>query len=136
MATPQNLALLAGRIFVSAIFIYDATLIARFPDENHSFIQSFGVPGSLLWPAALLQLAGGVMLLLGLGTRLAAIALATFCALTALIFHSNLGDVTEAIQFGKDFGLAGGFLCLAAAGAGGWSLDARLGTDFWPVGRR
>ena len=28
-------------------------------------------------------------------------------------------------QFGKDIGLAGGFLLLAAAGAGRWSLDAR-----------
>jgi putative oxidoreductase len=55
--------------------------------------------------------------------------------LTALTFHRNLVDLTELIQFGKDFGLAGGFLLLAAGGAGDWSLDARLRTDFWPLSR-
>jgi putative oxidoreductase len=135
MVALRNLALLTGRIFMAAIFVYDATLIARFPDDNHSFIQSFGVPGFLLWPAALLQLAGGLLIVVGLASRLAAVALAGFCVLTALIFHNNLADVMEAIQFGKDVGLAGGFLFLAAAGAGAWSLDARLGTDCWPFDR-
>jgi uncharacterized membrane protein YphA (DoxX/SURF4 family) len=59
-----------------------------------------------------------------------------FCVLTALTFHHNLADLTELIQFGKDFGLVGGFLFLAAGGAGDWSLDARLRTDFWPLSRR
>jgi len=84
----------------------------------------------------LLQFAGGLLIVLGLFTRIAALAFAGFCLLTALIFHRNVADVMEAIQLGKDLGLAGGFLFLAAAGAGGWSLDARLGTDGWPLGRR
>ena len=135
MIALRNVALLTARIFMAAIFIYDATLIARFPGDNHSFIQSFGVPGFMLWPAALFQVVGGALIVLGLVSRLAAIGLAAFCVLTALIFHRNLADVMEAIQFGKDFGLAGGFLVLAAAGAGNWSLDARLRTDSWPFGR-
>jgi putative oxidoreductase len=135
MATPANLALFVGRIFIAAIFIYDAILIARFPAENHTFIQNFGVPGFLLWPAALLQFIGGVLIVLGLFARLAALVLSAFCILTAIIFHRNLADVMEAVQFGKDFGLAGGFLFLAAAGAGAWSLDARLGTDLSPFRR-
>lgn len=131
----RNLALLVGRIFIAAIFIYDATLIARFPGDNLGYIESFGVPGFLLWPTALFQFVGGILIVLGLLTRLTALGLAGFCLLTALIFHRNAADVMETIQFGKDFGLAGGFLFLVAGGAGGWSVDARLGTDFWPFGR-
>jgi hypothetical protein len=60
----------------------------------------------------------GLMIVAGFLTRLTSLGFAGFCLLTALIFHRDLADVTELIQFGKDFGLAGGFLFLAVAGAG------------------
>ena len=60
MDTWRNLAILAGRIFIAAIFIYDATLLARFPDDNVAFMESFGVPGFLLWPTAIFQFACGL----------------------------------------------------------------------------
>jgi putative oxidoreductase len=133
MVALRNLALLAGRIFIAAIFVYDATLLARFPGDNVAYLESFGVPSFVLWPAALFQFAGGLMIVVGLVTRLTALGFAAFCLLTALTFHRNLVDLAELIQFGKDFGLAGGFLLLAAGGAGDWSLDARFRTDFWPL---
>jgi putative oxidoreductase len=135
MVALRNLALLAGRIFIAAIFIYDATLIARFPADNVAYMESFGVPSFVLWPTAFFQFAGGLVIVVGLVTRLTALGFAAFCLLTALTFHRNLVDLTELIQFGKDFGLAGGFLFLAAGGAGDWSLDALLRTDFWPLSR-
>ena len=88
-----------------------------------------------MWPTALFEFIGGLAIIVGLLTRLFSLGLAGFCVLTALIFHRNLADVTELIQFGKDFGLAGGFLFLAVAGAGAWSLDALLRTDLWPLSR-
>jgi putative oxidoreductase len=133
MSLFRNLGLLAGRIFIAAVFIYDATLIARFGTENLGYVESFGVPGFLLWPAGLFQFLGGILIIVGLLTRITALGFAVFCLLTALIFHRNAADVTEAIQFGKDLGLASGFLFLAASGAGEWSLDARLLTDRWPL---
>jgi putative oxidoreductase len=135
MTALRDFAFLVGRIFMAAIFIYDSVLIAQAPAGNQAYMESFGVPGFLLWPTALFQFVGGVFLILGFLSRPTALAFAGFCILTALIFHANFGDVMEAIQFGKDFGLAGGFLLLTAAGAGGWSLDARLGTDGWPFSR-
>ena len=119
-----NLAFLAGRVFIAAIFIYDATLAVRFPLDNATYLENFGVPGLMLWPAAFLQFFGGLAIVAGFHTRLVALAFACFCLLTALIFHHDFADTNELIQFGKDFGLAGGFLFLAAAGAGAWSLDA------------
>jgi putative oxidoreductase len=131
----RNLVILVGRIFIAAIFIYDATLLARSPSDAIAYMESFGVPAFMLWPTALFEFAGGLLIVLGFLTRLAALGFAGFCLLTALTFHRNFADLTELIQFGKDFGLAGGFLFLVAGGAGGWSLDARLRTDSWPFGR-
>jgi len=117
--------LLVGRLFIAAIFIYDATLAVRFADANVAYMQQFGVPGFLLYPAAIFQFVGGLLILVGLYARATALAFAGFCVLTALIFHHEWADLNELVQFGKDFGLAGGYLFLTAAGAGRWSVDHR-----------
>ena len=67
MVALRNLALFAGRIFIAAIFIYDATLLARFPGDNVAYLESFGVPSFVLWPAqknlgTLLSCSAAVML--------------------------------------------------------------------------
>jgi putative oxidoreductase len=54
-----------------------------------------------------------------------ALALAGFCIVTAVLFHSNLGDQTQFVLFMKNFAMAGGFLFLARDGAGAFSLDNR-----------
>jgi putative oxidoreductase len=129
----RDLAKLVGRIFVAAIFLYDAALLARFPTTTVAYMEQFGVSGALLWPTALFELAGGLMIIAGLLTRLTAIGFSGFCVLTAILFHHDFADGDEVIQFGKDIGLAGGFLFLLVGGAGRWSLDARFGTDSWPI---
>ena len=95
----------------------------RAPDANIAYMKQFGVPGVLLYPTAVLQFAGGLMIVVGWRAHLAGLALAAFCVATALTFHSQLSDLDQQIQFGKDLGLAGGFLILAASGPGRWSVD-------------
>jgi putative oxidoreductase len=129
----RDLVKLVGRIFVAALFLYDATLLARFPTTTVAYMEQFSVSGALLWPTALFEFAGGLMIIAGLLIRLTAIGFAGFCVLTAMLFHLDFADGNEVIQFGKDFGLAGGFLFLLVGGAGRWSLDARFGTDSWPI---
>jgi putative oxidoreductase len=129
----RNLALLAGRVLIAALFIYDATVIARFPDATFQYMEKFGLPGSLVWPTAAFQFAGGLLIVAGLATRLTALGFASFCAMTALFFHHDFANAGEVIHFGKDFGLAGGFLILAASGAGAFSLDRLWRTDCWPL---
>ena len=48
------------------------------------------------------QFVGGIMIVFGLWTRLAALAFAAFCVATALLFHRNLASTDEMIQAGKD----------------------------------
>ena len=80
----------------------------------------------MLLPAAIfVELAGGILLIVGWQARCAALALAIFCIVTALLFHTNLADRNQLLHFEKDLAIAGGLLVLAAFGPGRFSLDGR-----------
>lgn len=83
--------------------------------------------------AVVAELGGGLALLFGLFTRPIGLILAIWCIATALIAHTNLADRAQEIQFFKNMGLTGGFLYVAAFGAGAWSLDAWLARRRGPV---
>ena len=112
---------LLARVMLAYIFIVEGVgKIAGYAGVV-DYMQSNGVDGRLLPLVILTELGGGLMVLFGLKTRWAAIALAGYCVLTALVFHMG-GD--QAIQFNKNVSMAGGFLALALLGPGAWSVDA------------
>jgi putative oxidoreductase len=82
-----------------------------------------GVPGGLLPLVIALELGGGLAILGGAFTRWIALALAAFSLASAALFHADFGDAAQAINFWKNVAMAGGFLMLAAHGAGSFSLD-------------
>ena len=86
-------------------------------------MNAAGVPGALLPLVILTELGGGLLVLLGLFTRYAAIALAGFCVLAAWFFHYQPGDMMQMINFMKNITIAGGFLVLAGSGPGALALD-------------
>ena len=75
----------------------------------------------------LVELLGGLAILIGFQTRIAAWVLALFCVATALVAHMDWADAMQLIHFQKNLAMAGGFLVLAAFGAGAYSVDARRG---------
>ena len=84
-----------------------------------------GAPSFLLPFVILLEVIGGVAIVVGWQTRWTALSLAGFCILSALIFHSNFTDQNEMANFMKNVAIAGGFLLLFVNGPGAWSLDER-----------
>jgi putative oxidoreductase len=72
------------------------------------------------------EIGAGLMLVTGFHTRAAAVALAIFCVLSGFLVHLHDDDVLQLIDFMKNMALTGGFLYVAACGAGSYSLDARL----------
>lgn len=114
---------LLGRIGLSLIFIVSGWNKIGGYAGTQQYMEAMGVPGALLPLVIALELGGGLAMAAGLFTRWVALALAGFCVVAAVIFHSNLGDAMQAILFWKNLGLAGGLLTLAAHGAGSYSAD-------------
>ncbi|TBW37035.1 DoxX family protein [Siculibacillus lacustris] len=118
-------ALAALRIVTALVFLAHGT--AKFFAFPHVAMFD-GMPVfSLYGLAGVLELAGGLLLLVGLFTRPTAFVLAGFMAVAYFMAHApksffpiiNGGD--SAIQF------CFVFLYLVFAGAGAWSLDAKRG---------
>ncbi len=75
--------------------------------------------------AVVVELGGGLAILLGWKTRWVALGMAAYCLATAAIAHWHPNDTGQMINFWKNVAMAGGFLQLVAWGAGRWSLDRR-----------
>jgi putative oxidoreductase len=116
---------LAGRALLSVIFIVAGIGKIGAYAGTQGYMESMGVPGALLPLVIALEIGGGLAVLLGWQTRIAAFLLAGFCLVSALIFHADLADQMQSILFMKNLAIAGGLLTLFASGAGTWSLDAR-----------
>lgn len=120
---------LAGRVLLSAIFILSGLSKVSAPAGMIGYIESVGLPfpALALTLAILIELVGGIALVLGYRTRLVAAGLALFSVVTALAFHNQLGDQNQFIHFFKNLAMAGGLLQVVAFGGGRFSLDARRG---------
>jgi putative oxidoreductase len=121
---------LIGRILIALIF-----LLAGFGKLTGfagtvGYIASKGIPLPQLAAvgAIIVELGGGIMLVVGWKTRLAAAIIFVFTALTALIFH-NFWSVppdqaqNQMIHFMKNISMMGGLLYVVIHGAGALSLD-------------
>jgi len=125
MNTVQTLSAPLGRLLIALIFVISGVGKLGSYAGTQGYMESMGVPGVLLAPVIALEVLGGLAIILGWQTRLVAFLLAGFCIVSAVLFHGNIGDQMQQIQFLKNLGLAGGFLFLVAHGAGAWSLDNR-----------
>lgn len=121
----DQLADLAGRLMLAAIFVISGIGKIGGYAGTQAYMESMGVPGVLLPLVIIVELGGGLALIAGWQARLAGFLLAGFCLLSALLFHSDFADQMQAIMFWKNVAIAGGLLLLVANGAGRWSLDAR-----------
>ena len=120
-------AALVGRILLAAIFILSGFSKIADPAMTIGYIGSVGLPLPQLGLgiAVLVEIVGGIALILGYRTRLVAITMAIFSLATAAVFHSALGDQNQFIHFFKNVAMAGGLLQVAAFGAGPAGLDSR-----------
>ena len=122
----NDVSTLAGRILLAFLFVMAGYGKIGGYAGTQGYMEAMGVPGVLLPLVILTELGGGLLIALGLGTRLAAVALAGFSILSAVLFHFKPDDQMQMILFMKNFAIAGGLLVLFAHGAGALSLDAWL----------
>ena len=112
-----------SRILISLIFLTSAYNKIMDLDGSINWMESFGVPGLLIYPAIIVEIILPVLIIIGYQARVAAGLLALFCLSTAFIFHFDLSNQTQLISFLKNIGLAGGFLFIVVNGTKDWSVD-------------
>ena len=121
----SNLFDLIGRILISALFLFSAYNKILNYSGTVEWMEGFGIPGFLLSPTIALEIILPLLVIIGYQTRLAAILLAMFSVVTALIFHSNFSDQMQMIAFLKNIGLAGGFIFIAINGPRDWAAEKK-----------
>jgi putative oxidoreductase len=135
MNTPlQNQTVLAGRILLGLIFVLSGFGKITGFEGAAAYIASKNLPLPQLVAVLTIgvEVGGGLALLAGFMTRRAALGLAVFTVLAALIFHNFWAApaaefVNQFVNFMKNVSIAGGMLVLAAFGPGAISLDAVRG---------
>jgi putative oxidoreductase len=126
---PNNAIVLIGRILLSIMFILSGfgklTNIAG--TAGYFANYNLPMPTATAVIVGLIELIGGIAVLIGWQTRIAAWVLAIFTIAAALIAHMNWADTMQLINFQKNLAIAGGFLVLASFGPGAYSVDGRRG---------
>ncbi|CUX81154.1 MAG: putative oxidoreductase [Roseibaca calidilacus] len=122
-----NTQLLVARVLMGLLFVMAG--VGKLGDVAGfaGYMASGGVPAFLAWPVVLFEIIGGLALIAGFQTRIVAYALAAFCVVSGLLYHFDLANQMQVTQLLKNLALAGGYAAIAAAGAGAWSVDAKLG---------
>src|SRR5690349_10254036 len=122
----QQYVLLLARLMMAFIFLFAGYNKASNIVPTEQVMQVLGLPGFVAYLVVLTEIGGGLLLVLGIYTRVAALVLAGFCMLTALLVHFHPSDPGNMLHFMKNTCMAGGFLALAAAGGGKLSLGEKL----------
>jgi putative oxidoreductase len=119
---------IAARILMSLIFILSGWSKLTGYSGTQAYFGSMGLPlPALVTPLVILiELGGGLALLLGFKARWAAGVLALFSIASAFIAHTNFADANQMNNFMKNLAMAGGYLMFVKYGAGVPSIDDRL----------
>lgn len=121
----EKITLIAARLLLTQVFlvsiVIQLSIILKDPsgyEHYQVYLGQFGLPGLFAPLMILIQLLGGVGLLLGYKTRVSAHMLAGYAVFVAFVMKLN-----EPIIFMQYLAIAGGMLLLAARGPGPCSLD-------------
>jgi|SRR6516164_5382312 len=120
-------AALIGRLFLSSMFLlFGYAKITGFAGTV-GYMGSLGLPAPALFTALaiIIEIGGGLLVLVGYQTRLVALGLAIYVLVSSFIAHLHFGDPNEFQHFMKNMAIVGGSLAFAAFGGGAYSLDAR-----------
>ncbi len=122
-----SVAILVGRILISNLFILAGFSKLTAIGATAGWFGAIGLPLPTVTAVlvGLVELIGGLAILVGFQTRIAAIVIALFTLGATAIAHMDLADQTQFLFFQKNLAITGGLLILAAVGAGAISIDRR-----------
>jgi putative oxidoreductase len=116
-----------GRLLISALFLISGLGKIGAPAQTMGYITSAGLPFPLLayLVAIVVEVVGGILLIVGYQSRIVASAMAVYTVAAALGFHRDFADPNAIAHFLKNIAITGGLLQIVALGAGTFSIDRR-----------
>jgi putative oxidoreductase len=131
-ARSYDALLLAARVALGAIFVLSGVLKLGGLAAFSASLAARGVPASWLWGpvGASVEFIGGILIVLGLGTRYASLLMILFVIVATAISHRfwEFADPqqfrAQQSQFFKNLSIIGGFILLFATAGGRYALDA------------
>ncbi len=117
------IAAFIGRLLIALLFILSGIPKIIDPTGAASLLEAANLPGSLAQTTGIFEVVAGLLLALGVMTRLVSILLFGFTLLTIFFFHNQFGDPMQAAQAMKNVAIAGGLLMVFAYGHMYWGYD-------------
>ncbi|MEK7563945.1 MAG: DoxX family protein [Patescibacteria group bacterium] len=118
----KNLGLLIIRLVVGVVFIYAGYMKFSSVEQTAGFFSAIGLNTSWVYVIALAELVGGILMVLGLFTRIAGLWLTGVMIGAIYLVTWNMGFAASQLPMLLLFTSLG----LAMTGAGKWSLDSHM----------
>jgi putative oxidoreductase len=122
--------LLIGRVSLAAVFVLFGIRKLMAVAGTTGYFTKLGLPlpEILVWLVILVEIGGGILLIVGWRTRLVAWILAGFVVLATAAAHrywefDAAQYVPQLTNFMKNLAIVGGLLMVAAVGGGRYSID-------------
>jgi putative oxidoreductase len=127
LSTNASALTLAGRVLLSIIFILAGFAKLTAISGTAGWFASIGLPlpTATTVVVGLVEVVGGIAILVGFQTRIAAIVLGLFTLAATAVAHLDFADQVQVMFLQKNLAIAGGLFVLAAFGAGALSIDGR-----------
>lgn len=130
---PRSGTALLGRILISVIFIVSGFAKLTDPAGTAGYMTQAGIDHAdkLVYVVGAAELAGGLAILFGFLTRLAALGLIVVLCLINYFMHAfwALPEAEAKMQMGqftKNLAIIGGLFMIVAMGPGRFSIDGRM----------
>lgn len=131
MKATRSLFIFIARLCLAGVFVFAGASKLIFFDQTQAYMASKGLTAIPLFlvGAALVELVGGLSLILGYKSRFGAALLLFFLVPVTFIFHDFWNATGEEqhlqqIMFLKNLAIFGGLLYVLFDGAGGFAFDS------------
>ncbi len=126
-ASQNSIIILISRIFLAILFILAGWSKLTGLEGTAQYFGAIGLPMPSVTAVVvgLIEFVGGLAILIGFQTRIAAVVVALFTIGATLVAHMDFAEGMNALMAQKNLAIAGGLLLLAVTGAGAYSVDRR-----------
>jgi putative oxidoreductase len=112
----STIAAVIGRVLIAAMFVVSGLQKIADPGPTAQMLTATNLPANLALPTGVFELVVGILLAIGLMTRLVSLVLFVFVGLTIFFFHNQFADPLQGTLALKNLAIMGGLLMTFAYG--------------------